>query len=132
MTGGLMHQGLALQVPPFQYTELDELLARAARPRPTRRCWWRWTESPIRATSGCYSLGRCLRRPGRDLARAPRGRRDRGGLANLGRQRRPHPIAQVTNLTRSLKAGQQAGLFWSVWTLTPIPTCTNSATRPTR
>ena len=29
MTGGLLHQGIALQVPPFGYTALPDLLARA-------------------------------------------------------------------------------------------------------
>jgi len=31
------------------------------------------------------------------------------------------PIAQVTNLTRSLKAVSRLVYSWSVWTLTPIP-----------
>ena len=42
LTGGAVHQGLALQVPPYEYAHPDDLLRR----RPTaarRRCSWRWT-----------------------------------------------------------------------------------------
>ncbi len=57
MTGGVLHQGVGLQVPPFAYEPFDDLLA-AARSR-WRRCWWRWTASPTRATSAPW----CARPP---------------------------------------------------------------------
>ena len=49
-TNGL-HQGIALQVPPYEYAHPDDLLRRGATTTSRPRCWWRWTTSPIRATS---------------------------------------------------------------------------------
>jgi 23S rRNA (guanosine2251-2'-O)-methyltransferase len=41
MTGGVLHQGIGLQVPPFAYENFDDLWPRRwSRPR---RCWSRWT-----------------------------------------------------------------------------------------
>ena len=42
MTGGVLHQGVGLQVPPFAYEPFEDLLA-AARWSSPRRCWSRWT-----------------------------------------------------------------------------------------
>ena len=112
MTGGLLHQGIALQVPPFQYTELDELLGRAAAAK---------TFTPLLvALDGVTdprNLGAVIRSavafgaqgvivPERRAAgvTAAAWRTSAGNAAHI-------PIAQVTNLTRSLKACQQAGLF---------------------
>ena len=50
MTGGVLHQGVGLQVPPFAYEPFDDLLAAVAG-ADRRRCWSRWTGSPTRATS---------------------------------------------------------------------------------
>ncbi len=41
ITGGALHQGVALQVPPYDYAHPDDLLERAA--TPTRRSWSHWT-----------------------------------------------------------------------------------------
>ena len=49
MTANHLHQGIALQVPPYNYAHPDDLLAAA--PTRRRRCWSRWTTSPIPATS---------------------------------------------------------------------------------
>jgi 23S rRNA (guanosine2251-2'-O)-methyltransferase len=112
MTGGLLHQGIALQVPPFQYTELDEILARSAAAK---------TFTPLLvALDGVTdprNLGAVIRSavafgaqgvivPERRAAgvTAAAWRTSAGNAAHI-------PIAQVTNLTRSLKACQQAGLF---------------------
>jgi 23S rRNA (guanosine2251-2'-O)-methyltransferase len=112
MTGGLLHQGIALQVPPFKYTELDELLARAAAAK---------TYTPLLvALDGVTdprNLGAVIRSavafgaqgvivPERRAAgvTAAAWRTSAGNAARI-------PIAQVTNLTRSLKAAQKAGLF---------------------
>jgi 23S rRNA (guanosine2251-2'-O)-methyltransferase len=112
MTGGLLHQGIALQVPPFKYTELDELLARAAAAK---------TFTPLLvALDGVTdprNLGAVIRSavafgaqgvivPERRAAgvTAAAWRTSAGNAARI-------PIAQVTNLTRSLKAAQKAGLF---------------------
>jgi 23S rRNA (guanosine2251-2'-O)-methyltransferase len=112
MTGGLLHQGIALQVPPFQYTELDELLGRAAAAR---------TFTPLLvALDGVTdprNLGaviRCAVAFGAQGVIVPE-RRAAGVTAAAWRTSAGNaariPIAQVTNLTRSLKAAQQAGLF---------------------
>ncbi len=112
MTGGLLHQGIALQVPPFQYTELDEILGRVSAAK---------TFTPLLvALDGVTdprNLGAVIRSavafgaqgvivPERRAAgvTAAAWRTSAGNAANI-------PIAQVTNLTRSLKACQQAGLF---------------------
>lgn len=50
LTGGAVHQGLGLSVPPFEYVHPNELLDTAdGSGEPP--CWWRWTGSPIRAIS---------------------------------------------------------------------------------
>ena len=56
MTGRALHQGLALQVPPYTYLHPDDLL-RAGAGRTAPRCWSRSTASPTRATSA-RSCGR--------------------------------------------------------------------------
>jgi len=112
MTGGLLHQGITLQVPAFQYTELDEILARSAAAK---------TFTPLLvALDGVTdprNLGAVIRSavafgaqgvivPERRAAgvTAAAWRTSAGNAAHI-------PIAQVTNLTRSLKSCQQAGLF---------------------
>ncbi len=42
MTGGVLHQGVGLQVPPFAYEPFDGP-GRGCRWSRRRRCWWRWT-----------------------------------------------------------------------------------------
>ncbi len=59
MTTNGLHQGIALQVPPYAYLHPDEL----AQDRPSTirpHCWSRWTTSPIRGTSA-RSCARWLR-----------------------------------------------------------------------
>ncbi len=111
MTGGLLHQGIALQVPPFQYTELDDLIEAAAHS----------TSAPlIVALDGVTdprNLGAVIRSavafgaqglivPERRAAgmNAAAWRTSAGTAASTS-------IAQVTNLTRALKACQQANFF---------------------
>jgi 23S rRNA (guanosine2251-2'-O)-methyltransferase len=111
MTGGLLHQGIALQVPPFQYTELDDLLASATSAT---------SAALIVALDGVTdprNLGAIVRSavafgaqglivPERRAAgmNAAAWRTSAGTAANTS-------IAQVTNLTRSLKACKDAGLL---------------------
>ncbi len=111
MTGGLLHQGIALQVPPFSYTALPDLLQRAAES----------TGAPLLvALDGVTdprNLGAIIRSavafgaqgvilPQRRAAgvTAAAWRTSAGTVARI-------PVAQVTNLVRSLKECQQAGLF---------------------
>jgi len=111
MTGGLLHQGIALQVPAFVYTALPDLLARAAES----------TSAPLLvALDGVTdprNLGAVVRSAvafGADGVIIPQ-RRAAGMTAvawrtSAGTAARI-PIAQVTNLVRALKDCQQAGLF---------------------
>ncbi|GAB3951579.1 hypothetical protein GCM10027614_53800 [Micromonospora vulcania] len=48
MTGGVLNQGVGLQVPPFAYQPFEDMVAAPWSSRP--RCWSRWTASPIHAT----------------------------------------------------------------------------------
>jgi 23S rRNA (guanosine2251-2'-O)-methyltransferase len=110
-TGGLVHQGIALQVPPFSYRELPDLLAIAA-------------ESPaaplIVALDGVTdprNLGAVVRSAlafGADGVIIPE-RRSAGVTATAWRTSAGTaarvPIARVTNLVRALKDCQQAGMF---------------------
>jgi 23S rRNA (guanosine2251-2'-O)-methyltransferase len=112
MTGGLLHQGIALQVPPFTYTELPDLLGRMSASK---------TFTPLLvALDGVTdprNLGAVIRSavafgaqgvilPERRAAgvTAAAWRTSAGNAAHI-------PIAQVTNLVRSLKECQQAGLL---------------------
>jgi 23S rRNA (guanosine2251-2'-O)-methyltransferase len=112
MTGGIMHQGIALQVPPYQYAELDDLLARARAAKsytPLLVALDGVTDprnlgAVIRSAVAFGAQGVIL--PERRAAgvTAAAWRTSAGNAARI-------PIAQVTNLTRSLKACQDAGLF---------------------
>ena len=62
MSANGLHQGIALQVPPYDYAHPDDLLASATSVTSSRRCWSRWTTSPTRATSA-RSSGRWRRSP---------------------------------------------------------------------
>jgi 23S rRNA (guanosine2251-2'-O)-methyltransferase len=110
-TGGLPHQGLALQVPPFSYLALPDLLALADEA----------TSSPLLvALDGVTdprNLGAVIRSavafgahglilPTRRSAgvTAAAWRTSAGTAARL-------PVAQVTNLVRALRDAKDAGLF---------------------
>ncbi|MDP9118337.1 MAG: 23S rRNA (guanosine(2251)-2'-O)-methyltransferase RlmB, partial [Actinomycetota bacterium] len=110
-TGGLLHQGIALQVPPFGYRQLDDVLAIAAES----------TTAPLLvALDGVTdprNLGAVIRSA---LAFGAHGviiaeRRSAGVTATAWRTSAGAaarmPVARVTNLVRSLKQCQQAGLY---------------------
>jgi 23S rRNA (guanosine2251-2'-O)-methyltransferase len=109
-TGGLLHQGIALQVPPFQYRELVDVLAEAQQS----------TSAPLLlALDGVTdprNLGAVIRSavafgahgvilPERRSAgvTAAAWRTSAGTAARI-------PVAQVTNLVRALKECQKAGM----------------------
>jgi 23S rRNA (guanosine2251-2'-O)-methyltransferase len=111
MTGGLLHQGIALQVPPFTYTELPDLLARAAESVTTPLL------VALDGVTDPRNLGAIVRSavafgahgvlvPARRSAgvTAAAWRTSAGTAARI-------PIAQVTNLVRALRDCQTAGLF---------------------
>jgi 23S rRNA (guanosine2251-2'-O)-methyltransferase len=110
-TGGILHQGIALQVPPFAYRELADVLAEAQESA---------TAPLIVALDGVTdprNLGAVIRSavafgahgviiPERRAAgvTATTWRTSAGTAARI-------PVAQVTNLVRALKECQQAGLL---------------------
>jgi 23S rRNA (guanosine2251-2'-O)-methyltransferase len=110
-TGGLLHQGIALQVPPFAYRELADVLAAAAES----------TTAPLLvALDGVTdprNLGAVIRSAlafGAHAVILPE-RRAAGVTATAWRTSAGTaariPVAQVTNLVRALKDCQRAGLF---------------------
>lgn len=110
-TGGLLHQGIALQVRPFQYRELGDVLAAADESG---------TAPLLVAIDGVTdprNLGAVIRSavafgahgvivPERRAAgvTAAAWRTSAGTAARL-------PVAQVTNLVRALNQAKQAGMF---------------------
>ena len=111
LTGGAVHQGVALQLPAFDYAHPDDLLAAGPRLRhPAADRGPRLDHRPAQPGRD-HPLGRRLRRPRGADPRAPLGRHDRRRLEDLGRRRGPVPIARATNLTRTLKPYADAGLF---------------------
>ncbi len=112
MTNGLLHQGIALQVPPFVYTELHDLLGRMTASKtfvPLLVALDGVTDprnlgAVIRSAVAFGAQGVIL--PERRAAgvTAAAWRTSAGNAAHI-------PIAQVTNLTRALKECQEAGLL---------------------
>jgi 23S rRNA (guanosine2251-2'-O)-methyltransferase len=111
MTGGLLHQGIALQVPAFTYTELPDLLARAAESAAAPLL------VALDGVTDPRNLGAIVRSavafgahgvvvPARRSAgvTAAAWRTSAGTAARI-------PIAQATNLVRALRDCQTAGMF---------------------
>ena len=110
-TGGLLHQGIALQVPPYQYRALADLLEIAAESTTTPLL------VALDGVTDPRNLGAVIRSAaafGAHGVIVPE-RRSAGVTAaawrtSAGTAARV-PVAQVTNLVRSLKECQQAGMF---------------------
>jgi 23S rRNA (guanosine2251-2'-O)-methyltransferase len=108
MTGGVLHQGVGLQVPPFAYESFDDLVSAALeQPAPLLVALDGVTDprnlgAVIRSAAAFGAHGVFV--PERRAAgiTATAWRTSAGAAARV-------PVAQVTNLTRSLKATQQAG-----------------------
>jgi 23S rRNA (guanosine2251-2'-O)-methyltransferase len=108
MTGGVLHQGVGLQVPPFAYELFEDLLAAAAEaPNPLLVALDGVTDprnlgAVVRSAAAFGAQGVFL--PERRAAgmTATAWRTSAGAAARL-------PIAQVTNLTRALVACKEAG-----------------------
>ncbi|WP_213453867.1 23S rRNA (guanosine(2251)-2'-O)-methyltransferase RlmB [Rhizomonospora bruguierae] len=108
MTGGVLHQGIGLQVPPFAYEPFEDLLAAAGEQAAPLLVALDGVTDPrnlgavIRSAAAFGAHGVFV--PERRAAgiTATAWRTSAGAAARL-------PVAQVTNLTRSLKACQQAG-----------------------
>ena len=110
MTGGMLHQGIALQVPPYTYLHPDDLLARALEaPQPLLVALDGVTDprnlgAVVRSAAAFGAQGVLL--PERRSAgmTAAAWRTSAGAAARL-------PVARCTNLARTLTAYKQAGLF---------------------
>jgi 23S rRNA (guanosine2251-2'-O)-methyltransferase len=110
MTGGLIHQGIALQVPPYTYLHPDDLLARALEaPQPLIVALDGVTDprnlgAIVRSAAAFGAQGVLV--PERRSAgmTAAAWRTSAGAAARL-------PVARCGNLVRTLTAYKQAGLF---------------------
>jgi 23S rRNA (guanosine2251-2'-O)-methyltransferase len=110
-TGGLLHQGIALQVPPYSYRELPDVLAAAQESTSTPLLVAldgvtdpRNLGAVIRSAVAFGAHGLILPERRSAGVTAVAWRASAGTAARL-------PIAQVTNLVRALKQCQQAGML---------------------
>jgi 23S rRNA (guanosine2251-2'-O)-methyltransferase len=110
-TGGLLHQGLALQVPPFAYAQLPDLIERSleAGTAPLLVALDGVTDprnlgAVIRSAAAFGAHGVILPERRSAGVTAVAWRTSAGTAARL-------PVAQVTNLVRALKDCKQAGMF---------------------
>ncbi|WP_328342402.1 23S rRNA (guanosine(2251)-2'-O)-methyltransferase RlmB [Micromonospora sp. NBC_00421] len=110
MTGGVLHQGVGLQVPPFAYQPFEDLVAAALEQTAPLLVALDGVTDPrnlgavIRSAAAFGAQGVFV--PERRAAgiTATAWRTSAGAAARV-------PVAQVTNLTRSLKACQEAGFM---------------------
>ena len=110
MTGGMMHQGIALQVPPYTYLHPDDLLAKALEADVPLLVALDGVTDPrnlgavVRSAAAFGAQGVLL--PERRSAgmTAAAWRTSAGAAARL-------PVARCTNLARTLTAYKEAGLF---------------------
>jgi 23S rRNA (guanosine2251-2'-O)-methyltransferase len=111
LTGGSVHQGLALRVRPYEYAAAEDLTERAlAAGVPALIVALDGVTDPRNLGAVARSVGAFgghgVLIPARRSARVTAGawKASAGALARV-------PVAQVPNLTRALTAYQQAGLF---------------------
>jgi len=110
MTGGVLHQGIGLQVPPFAYEPFEDVLAAALeQPVPLLVALDGVTDprnlgAVVRSAAafGAHGVFAAERRAAGITATA--WRTSAGAAARI-------PIAQVTNVTRALKQCQEAGFL---------------------
>ena len=110
MTGGVLHQGIGLQVPPYSYTEFRDVLERAVGgPDAALLVALDGVTDPrnlgavVRSAAAFGAHGVVLPERRSSAMTASAWRTSAGAAARL-------PVARVTNLVRSLKEAQQAGL----------------------
>ncbi|WP_433345039.1 23S rRNA (guanosine(2251)-2'-O)-methyltransferase RlmB [Micromonospora sp. CA-111912] len=110
MTGGVLHQGVGLQVPPFAYESFDDMVAASLEQTAPLLVALDGVTDPrnlgavIRSAAAFGAQGVFV--PERRAAgiTATAWRTSAGAAARV-------PVAQVTNLTRSLKACRNAGFM---------------------
>ncbi|HEX5203665.1 23S rRNA (guanosine(2251)-2'-O)-methyltransferase RlmB [Paractinoplanes rhizophilus] len=108
MTGGVLHQGIGLQVPPFAYEDFDDLVAAALEQTAPLLVALDGVTDPrnvgavIRSVAafGGHGVFMTERRAAGITATA--WRTSAGAAARV-------PVSQVVNLTRAIKAAQKAG-----------------------
>jgi 23S rRNA (guanosine2251-2'-O)-methyltransferase len=109
LTGGVLHQGIGLQVPPFAYEPFEDLLA-ASQEQPTAPLLValdgvtdpRNLGAVIRSAAAFGAHGVFIPERRASGITATAWRTSAGAAARV-------PVAQVTNLTRALKQAQQQG-----------------------
>jgi 23S rRNA (guanosine2251-2'-O)-methyltransferase len=111
LTGGSVHQGVALRVRPYDYAAPDDLIARAGQTgQPVLIVALDGVTDPRNLGAVARSVaafgGHGVLVPARRSARVTAGawKASAGALARV-------PVAQAPNLTRALASYQQAGLF---------------------
>jgi 23S rRNA (guanosine2251-2'-O)-methyltransferase len=111
MTGGVLHQGIGLQVPPYVYEPFEDLLAAAleSRTRPLLVALDGVTDprnlgAVVRSAAAFGAHGVLVPERRAASITATAWRTSAGAAARL-------PISKVTNLVRALKECQKAGLL---------------------
>ncbi len=110
MTGGVLHQGIGLQVPPFGYELFDDLLAAATEQAAPLLVALDGVTDPrnlgavVRSVAAFGAHGVFLPERRSAGVTATAWRTSAGAAARV-------PIARVVNLTRALKQCQQAGFM---------------------
>ncbi len=108
MTGGVLHQGVGIQVPPFNYEAFDDLVAASAEQAAPLLVALDGVTDPrnlgavVRSAAAFGADGVFLPERRASGMTPTAWRTSAGAAARL-------PIAQVTNLTRALKRCQDAG-----------------------
>jgi len=109
MTGGAVHQGLAARIPAYEYAHPDDLLARAAdeKEAPLVVALDQVTDprnlgAIVRSASGFGAHGVVIPERRAATMTASAWKTSAGAAARI-------PVAQTVNLTRQLKAFQEAG-----------------------
>lgn len=108
MTGGVLHQGVGLQVPPFAYELFEDLLASASEAATPLLVALDGVTDPrnlgavVRSAAAFGAQGVFLPERRAASMTATAWRTSAGAAARI-------PVAQVTNLTRALQACQTAG-----------------------
>lgn len=111
LTTGAAHQGVALQVPPYSYTELDDLFATAEQAaQPALLVGLDGITDPhnlgavVRSTAAFGGHGVVLPERRAATITAAAWKASAGAAARL-------PVCRVTNLVRALRSAQERGLF---------------------
>jgi 23S rRNA (guanosine2251-2'-O)-methyltransferase len=110
MTGGVLHQGIGLQVPPFAYEPFEDLVAAAAeQPRPLLVALDGVTDprnlgAVVRSAAAFGAHGVFIPERRAVGMTATAWRTSAGAAARM-------PVARVTNLTRAVRACQERGFM---------------------